>query len=142
MLLGLEGVSADDGGAGGSRPCDGRTGAADGSSGTSLSVPGLVLEHSPRLRGMLMGTFLGSSSPCSLHQVLTLPRPSDRLSFSTLHTSLQKIPMMNQHGVKRLCMHNCIFGSVRSSRSHNVHLFICSLGPILCLELSISIFPA
>merc|ERR1712074_425902 len=119
MLLGLEGVSADDGGAGGSRPCDGRTGGVVFFLGTSLSVPGLVLEHSPRLRGMLMGTFLGSSSPCSLHQVLTLPRPSDRLSFSTLHTSLQKIPMMNQHGVKRLCMHNCIFGSVRSTRSHS-----------------------
>ena len=67
MLLVLVGESEDDkGGAGGSRPCDGRTGGDDWSPVTSLSVPrvpGLVLEHSPRLKGMLMGTFLGSSSP-------------------------------------------------------------------------------
>ena len=106
MLLAFTGEAEDDGegGAGGSNPWDGMTG-ADWAPATPLSaprVPGLVLEHSPRVRGMLIGTFLGSSSPCSLHQVLTLPRPSDRLSFSTLQTSLQKISMSNQGSVKRL----------------------------------------
>ena len=92
MLLGFMAVC---GGAGGCNPWEGITGAAPG---TTLSTTmGLLLEHSPRLRGMLTGIPLGSSSPCSLHQLLALPYPSDRVTFSTLQTSLQKQPCLNHN---------------------------------------------